>query len=608
MDILFYVEPLIEMGRPYWKEGWATSWAKMMLKSYTEEHKIYIAINTPIAEKFGDNQDFHIVTFSQEELLKPFKYGYLEATGKWYNGSYNNEELSYYIDMMKRKFSDINFDIILTYTKVPFFKELYPNAKIFHMEFSIFSRIPFPSTWYLDCVGLYEYNFLMKYVDNIKSRVLSIEENNMILQLQNICIDTFRDNNIFVDDIKILRKQFDYLVLLPLQFSLYTPCDPQNKYSNQYDYLTDCLRKIPKNIGVIFTMHPEYPILDDEAVEYITKHYANAVFLENSRKVYSASQWIMPYIDAVVTVSSSLGLQTLLFRKKLFAIGGQNMAYIADAQNLDNMEEVLAKEPVDRNNILWFFITKYAIPQKYLFNSDWLMKFFEKSLQREITADFYDDIAEPEQIFEEHIKEIQMNKNKIPQWTSRGNTVDNKFIPVMYVMYNGNYTGEHQYNPSVFSCDGIYDATFDITGVVPEKYLRIDPLENQLCSMEVISIDSDGENVKIQSGNFTEVKESTYTFFTDDPILQIYGDFENATYIRFKYRIKIFEYDELKKYLTYDISTVVEENSKIKEENSKIKKENTQIKEENIRLKNDIIAIKSTRGYRLLEKIRKLVK
>lgn len=50
--------------------------------------------------------------------------------------------------------------------------------------------------------------------------------------------------------------------------------------------------------------------------------------------------------------------------------------------------------------------------------------------------------------------------------------------------------------------------------------------------------------------------------------------------------------------------TITNENSIIRE----LKEENNNIKEENIRLKNDIIAIKSTRDYRLLEKIRKLVK
>ena len=112
MNVLFYVEPLIERGLPYWKDGWALYWGKSMISRLANEN-CYIAMSDAVAEKYSSEYGERIVVFSQEELLKPFDGGYMEASSVWYLHSYTKNQLEYYVQLMKSKFAGIAFDVII---------------------------------------------------------------------------------------------------------------------------------------------------------------------------------------------------------------------------------------------------------------------------------------------------------------------------------------------------------------------------------------------------------------------------------------------------------------------------------------------------------------
>lgn len=543
MNILFYVEPLIERSQPYWKEGWATYWCRKMGHNLPSDWNMYIALSDALAQKFGEDEAFQVVVFKQSELLKNFNGGFLEATSAWYTNSYTKEQIDYYIELMRAKLCQDKFDVIITFTPVPFLQALYPNARILHMEYSIFSRQPFPLTWYLDPAGLHKYSFLSKYKGELQNIELSAQEREYVRRLQDTCLDAFSERNIFKKDTARLREQYKFLVLLPVQFSQYYLFDCLTKWKSQFDYVTGCLEQIPHDIGVIFTMHPEYPIFDNDTVSYIKSIYPNAIFLENSRLVYSASQWLMPYIDGVINISSSLGVQTLLFRKKLFALGNGNMDYIADAQNLDNMYEVLSRENADKDAMLWFFITKYAVPFEYLFNGQWLDKFLKRSMLRKEDENFYDYIDAPEKIFQSHIDSINQNKKNMPQWVK--NNKYNIFIPSLYILKNGMYTEEVKIKPCEYIIEDYYTMTFNISGMAKEGRVRFDPVEGEFCRCEIVSVEVDGKTCDVVPFNAYSSKDNQYVFLNTDPVIEILGDFTDAEYITITYKNTILESTEV---------------------------------------------------------------
>ncbi len=587
--ILFYVEPLIERGKPYWKEGWANFLAKKMASVLSPKCSCSIALNEPCLERLGDVENVNIIVFSQKELLGPFNGGYIEASSAWYMNSYSESQMQYYTELMENKFDGINFDLIITFTPVPFFAKLYPKALILHMEYSLFSRLPFLETWYLDPCGMYEHNFFSRFSTQIENIRLDDCQKLLIGELRETCVSAFTENNIFVDDMMELRKRYKYLVLLPMQFSQYYAFDCLSRYTNQFDYLTGVLEETSPDIGVIFTMHPEYPIFDEETVHFITSKYKNAIFLEKSRKIYAASQWLMPYIDAVVTVSSSVGLQTLLFGNKLFAIGNKNMNYIADAADLRDMRAALASDKRDKDAYLYFFVTKYAIPKEYLFDGDWLYKFLISSTKKSIDSNFYDNIADEKKLFETHIQAIKQNRDITPRWTV------NFYEPIIYLLsLNKEYDESHTLAPIKLVFDGAihYRARFILSDTKIRK-LRFDPLEGAAAEVEIVGIKTDAKDYTIAAVNAIKYEGDIYTFITFDPIFEITGDFANASYIEFEYTLRILP--------TEEISRLGQEQRILLQQAKHI----IAAKNDEIALKNSMIQeIKATRGYRVLEKIR----
>ena len=579
MNVLFYVEPLIERSKPYWKEGWATYWCRKIGHELPNSWNRYIALSDALAQKFGEDEFFHVVIFKQSELLQPFSGGFLEASSAWYNNSYTTEQIDYYVNLMNTKLAHDGFDIIITFTPVPFLQRLYPNARILHMEYSIFSRQPFPETWYLDPAGLHQYSFLSKYKEDLLSFELSKSDRENIKRLQRTCISAFSEKNIFNNDIRQLRKKYRFLVLLPVQFSQYYLFDCLTKWKSQFDYVTGVLEQTPHDIGIIFTMHPEYPLFDDDTVSYIESIYPNAIFLKNSRFVYSASQWLMPYVDGVITISSSLGWQTLLFGKKLFALGNGNMNYIADAYNLDHMYEVFERENSDKDAILWFFITKYAIPSEYFFDGKWMKDFLTKAVSRKVDGNFYDYIDTPQKIFDAHIEQIKQNQKNIPQWVR--NAKNNIHIPNLYILKEGIYTEEGKIEPCEYTIDDYYKVTFNITNLAKEGKVRFDPLEGLFCCCEIISVDTIAKICDVVPYNASLCEGNKYTFLNVDPIIEISGDFSNSEYITITYKNTILS----NKDISNAVTGIIEEFTGIIEE-----------------FKEEFRALKSTRRYRYAEK------
>ena len=108
------------------------------------------------------------------------------------------------------------------------------------------------------------------------------------------------------------------------------PIDCFCSFESQFEFLQYVLSKVPEDIGVIVTSHPFYPQLTEGWVKYFSNKYPNFIFDIIFQKYWSASQFLLNDVDAVITVSSSVGLQALLWEKPLVVIGSSNIAPYAN--------------------------------------------------------------------------------------------------------------------------------------------------------------------------------------------------------------------------------------------------------------------------------------
>nr|WP_092074323.1 hypothetical protein [Dendrosporobacter quercicolus]NSL49227.1 hypothetical protein [Dendrosporobacter quercicolus DSM 1736]SDM88529.1 Capsule polysaccharide biosynthesis protein [Dendrosporobacter quercicolus] len=377
-----------------------------------------IVLNEALAQRYyDDNVPFFVLT--QSELLAPFPHGYLEASIAWYNKTYTAEQMCYYMSLMAKKMESFIPDVIITFTPVPFFKKIFPNALVLHHEYSIYSRLPFPQCWFLDPVGVLENSFINHFQEEIKQIFLDDYQMDMLNQFKAKCNNILVENNPFIKIIESYKQRYKYLILLPLQFSSYYAFDALISKS-QYEYLTYVLEAIPSDIGVVVTKHPEYSLISDSAFSFLKTKYANLLYSQEFDQVYASSQYFLPFIDMVVTVSSSVGLQTLLFDNKLITLGKNCFSYISDGQNLKDIHEILEKENEDKSKYLYYFLTRYSIPMDYIYNPGWLSNFLKYSVEyfrkkHKIDFDFYQKISCSTEIFKYLSLRLEENRQFIPQ-------------------------------------------------------------------------------------------------------------------------------------------------------------------------------------------------
>jgi len=524
MKILFYVEPLIEQDKPYWKDGWVGVFCRDIINTLNHSENSYeflIMTNEAIAQKV--EIETPIIQLTQKELLEPFHTtNYMDVTTAWHHERYTSEQLEDYKSLMLEKLNGFTPDIIITFSPVPFFREMLPNTLILHHEYSIFSRLPYPQSWFLDPVGMHNNLFLDRFQDEIKAIELSEKQTGLLNAFKELCQNILTSKSPFKKIFEEKRKQFDYLVLLPLQFSRYYSFDDLVPFKSQYEYCVYILDNVPSNIGVVVNTHPEYPVISKEAVEFLKTKYPHFIYEDEFNSIYASGQFILPFVDAVITVSSSVGLQTLFFDKKLITLSDNTFSFMADDTSIDNIEKVLEAENIDKNSFLYFILTRHSITQEYLHNPQWLDNFLVNSLKRfrnnGVTFDFYNCIDTDENIFNSLNITLNSNENLIPQWLSKNFTQ-------LFIDQGNGISEESSIRLPVVGNDEVQTFTFDISKYENIANLRLDPL-NDSCVIEIerlVLVKVDGSEVDLTpkiSANVCSHHGKAYFFEHFDP--QIY--------------------------------------------------------------------------------------
>jgi hypothetical protein len=195
-------------------------------------------------------------------------------------------------------------------------------------------------------------------------------------------LDPFRCNT--------LRSRFDRLCLLPLQVSNEFSFDGLVNYRTQFEYLYDVLAAAPKDVAVIVTEHPNGdPVLRRSGscanIDMLRRTFPNIVFLDEFRQCQSPSQLLVPRVDGVWTVSSSVGYQALLFNRRLGSPSSTELSNVADATTLGDFFARLGHRRltnVDTDNFLAWLLERYLVPASLLSDGRW----FHDYLQRRLDA------------------------------------------------------------------------------------------------------------------------------------------------------------------------------------------------------------------------------
>jgi hypothetical protein len=398
MKVACFVNPLVQANGPGFNYGGVEALAEL-LQPLRREARCECMLITGgwFSEWAGQNGKVHLLTglrtvWLDEHLLyrRIRELGELPtALDQTAHRADDTEQpaLGAIAEMVARNVKGFEPDIIIGFAgQANCLAKLWPTALRLHIERGYFGRAPYPVSFYFDHLGTYSRSAVAKvgglklaYPVTPDARVLvSAFRSQMAAALNSL--DPFRAND--------FGSRFDRLCLLPLQISNEFSFDGPVSYRTQFEYLYDVLVAAPKDIAVIVTEHPSgEPVLrrsgPNSNIDVLRRTFPNMIFLDEFRRYQSSSQFLVPRVDGVWSVSSSIGYQALLFNRLLGSPPSTELSNVADATTFaDFFGRLEQRKSTNVDPFLAWLLERYLVPATLLNDGRW----FHDYLQRRLDA------------------------------------------------------------------------------------------------------------------------------------------------------------------------------------------------------------------------------
>ncbi|WP_343599537.1 hypothetical protein [Pseudomonas sp.] len=273
-----------------------------------------------------------------------------------------------------------SYDAILVWENpVPFLEEMYPESVIVHQMPGALSRAPFPSTTTIDVHGLYKDGSIHRLSDEILLGDFSSDTvstfktkiKDIYSTLPNLLEGTYEAAN------------FNQIALLPLQVSNHYAFQADTSYITQTDYLLDVLNRTPIQTGVIATQYVTAKISDTvitpDSYNSLKTHWPNLVFHEKFDRTPNISQHLLPHVGKVITCSSSVGIQAMIWSKEL-EIYGDTFLQNYSTKNIKSRGIEIESA---HNNLLGFIFGRQQVLSTRLVHDDaFLINLLEELIRK----------------------------------------------------------------------------------------------------------------------------------------------------------------------------------------------------------------------------------
>ena len=272
-----------------------------------------------------------------------------------------------------------SYDAILLWeTPVPFLKYLFPSAIILNQMPGPFCKAPYPHMITIDLEGLYKQGTL--YLNS--SSVLNYQSTcSLFNDFKNTSTDIFSALNPFKKQLNYLEDQFKRLSLLPLQVTEHYNFKCDTKYNSQAEFLYDVLEKTKPDNGLIVTQYISKSVSDKcitpEFCQLLRRNYKNFFYDEVFDSVVAPSQYIVPQVDELVSCSSSLAFQAMMFNKKIRIFGKTFVEPYASKHFVSEYEKKNKYESCCK-----FILEKYSCLASNILEGKFLSNYLEEAIHK----------------------------------------------------------------------------------------------------------------------------------------------------------------------------------------------------------------------------------
>ncbi|KND55044.1 hypothetical protein BPUN_3401 [Candidatus Paraburkholderia kirkii] len=390
MRTLCYLDPLVEGSLPEWKAGWVWP-ARAMMQAIrasaddATEPLEFICICSevvlPVAQSVLSGCASRAIP--QDRLVPGLGTSSLELAVEWSRPSPDPERLHKMADLVRAACPDGPPDVCITFSPVPFIRLAFPDCLIIHRENGMFSVPPFASTMYLDSRGMQTQSTLSLRAVEIADYRPTRDEFDLIEAIRTHYVKRlFGPANPLKEWAEQAISGFERAVLLSLQAEAFYSYVAYAQFPNQYDLLAHTLSSVPDTVAVICTEHPRFPAVPEASIRALQRQYPNLIWDPILRNVDGASQHLMDYVDTVITVSSSIGFQALMWHKRLIVAGSSQLDFIAASHDVRDAARSGAVDPSTCDNILTWLLTRYFLPTSLIHGGDFLLSHIRRERTR----------------------------------------------------------------------------------------------------------------------------------------------------------------------------------------------------------------------------------
>lgn len=274
-------------------------------------------------------------------------------------------------DRVAEALGEFRPDIIITWVPVPHLRRAFPEALILHKETSLFSRDPYPRTYYLDPSGFGAHSAVstMSGVGVSPNTVVHYH------RLKDFLASAFE---IFdrTADLRKSLQDFRRSVLVAGHTNGVFFFDAACDFRSQAHLLLRVLETVPSDTAVIATEHPDCRTFSAREVEYLRSLYPNLVHWPQLAERAGASQGLVRHVDMVATMSSSIASQAIFWGKPRLALDDSRDSRVSELGSSD--QEPLRMRDFDA---AWLCF-HYSYPEQLALREGWLNSHLAEKLRQ----------------------------------------------------------------------------------------------------------------------------------------------------------------------------------------------------------------------------------
>lgn len=383
MRVLFYYDPVPYRGDPLWRSDHVRADARALqgLRNGARGRRAECLLLMP--ERYRpalplDVTASEVRLLEHHELLGGLAEPHLDLNRVLHRGELTREANGALAECVRDKLGGFVPDVIHTWTPVSFLRETFPDALVLHKERGMFQRAPFPATFYLDPGGVYDRSVIEALLPQILSRPAPEDALAGLAELRRHFCGLIRERSPFASEIARLRERFEAVVLLPLQYGGYYTFDGFFAGRTQSDLITHVLEQLPRDVALLITRHlPNEP--NNESLRSLYASYDNFVFLPQTEHFANASDLLLPFVDAVASVTSSLALKALFFGKPTYHVGREYWRNLWNGEGLRGFCTAADPEQqAKQDRFLAWYLLAFSLPQHGNEISGWTHGLYER--------------------------------------------------------------------------------------------------------------------------------------------------------------------------------------------------------------------------------------